>query len=254
MTVDGATSRRRQDAMSGPPAGVPCDVPGDLHPICRASPSDAPEIADVLADAFHGYPWTDWIVRGERRHQRLSALHRISLELVAFPYGSVWGARCPAGRGLVGAIAVLRPDRPVPPDVRARVEAQQADLLGCRADAAAAAHRLLDDVRPAEAGLLVATVGVAHGHRRRGVAHRLLGCALGLADELGVPAHLETSSPGNVSLYRSAGFTVTAQRRVAADGPDVWVMRRPPRTPQTTRSRESGGLSPGARERARPVR
>lgn len=245
MTVDGATPRHRQDAVSGPRAGVPCDVPGDMHPICRTSLSDAPEIADVLADAFLGYPWTDWIVPGERRHQRVRALHRMSLELVGFPYGSVWGARCPAGRGLVGAIAVLSPDRPVPPDVWARVEAQQADLLGCRADASAAAHRLLDDVRPTEEGLLVATVGVAHGHRRRGVARRLLGCALRVADELGVPAHLETSRPGNVALYRSAGFTVTAQRRVAAGGPDVWLMRRPPRTPQATPCLRGGGSGQG---------
>ncbi len=213
--------------MSARGSGAPCDASGDLHVVSVASPADAVQIADVLADAFHGYPWTDWLVPQDRRAERLRALHLLSLELLALPYGSVWGARCPAAGSIVGAIAVLRPDRPVPPQVWERVGHEQAELLGPRADAAADAERALEEIRPAEPALVVATMGVAPDHRLRGLARRLLEPALAMADELTVPGYLETSSSANVRLYGSAGFAVTAHRRVPGGGPQVWAMHRP---------------------------
>jgi len=227
-----------------------CEVAGDLHVVSEASVADVSEIADVLADAFRGYPWTDWVVPGERRHERLRALHRCTLTGLAVPYGSVWSARCPTTGRLVGGVAVLRPDRPVPPDESAMVGEQLAVLLGPRADAAAAAERALDEIRPVEPVLLIATMGVAPDHRRRGLARRLLRPAVRLADELGVPAYLETSTPTNVALYDSTGFVVTAHRRVGDDGPDVWAMRRPARSD----GRSERLVTSRARGRARPVR
>ncbi len=210
--------------------GATCAAPGPLHPAAAASHADVAPIADVLADAFRGYAWTDWIVPPQRRPERLRTLHLLNLGQLALPYGAAWSARCPATGRPVGAIAVLRPDRPVPPRVWARARAQQADLLGPRANAAAEAERALQEVRPAEPVLVVATVGVATDHRRRGLARRLLQPALALADELDAPGYLETSTRENVTLYGSAGFAVTAHLRVPSGGPQVWAMRRPART------------------------
>jgi GNAT superfamily N-acetyltransferase len=167
--------------------------------------------------------------RARRATSRLRALHLVSLGVLALPYGAVWSARCPATGRPVGAIAVLRPDRPVPPQVWARAGAQQADLLGPRADAAAEAERAVEEIRPTEPVLVVATVGVAPDHRRRGLARRLLQPALALADELDAPGYLETSTRENVTLYGSAGFAVTAHLRVPGGGPQVWAMGRPAR-------------------------
>ena len=46
------------------------------------------------------------------------------------------------------------------------------------------------------------------------------------ADADGLPAVLETSNPGNVGVYRRAGFEVV--RETATDGLAIWVMRRQP--------------------------
>jgi len=46
------------------------------------------------------------------------------------------------------------------------------------------------------------------------------------AEAEGLPAVLETSNPGNVEVYKRAGFDVVA--RTALDSLDIWVMRRPP--------------------------
>ncbi len=44
----------------------------------------------------------------------------------------------------------------------------------------------------------------------------------------GVPALLETATPGNVPLYRSLGFDMTTEWDVPKGGPHFWQMARPP--------------------------
>lgn len=184
----------------------------------------------MLADAFCDYAWIDWIVPEDGRFERLTSLFKTDLDLVAVPHGSVWTARCPTDGHLVGAIAALRPDRPVPPDVWASAIDQQAAALGSHMLVAEEAERTLEDVRPSEPVLVVATLGVVADHRRRGLARRLLNCALGLADALAADAYLETSDEKNVALYGAAGFSTLAHRRVPGGGPQVWAMRRPTRS------------------------
>jgi len=63
-------------------------------------------------------------------------------------------------------------------------------------------------------------------HQRRGVGQALMAPALADADRRGLPAYLETTSPGNVDYYGRAGFEVV---RDAAPprGPRTWLMVRP---------------------------
>jgi ribosomal protein S18 acetylase RimI-like enzyme len=49
----------------------------------------------------------------------------------------------------------------------------------------------------------------------------------GIAQAAGLPAFLETATPGNVGLYQSLGFQIIAEWDVAGGGPHFWSMLRP---------------------------
>jgi ribosomal protein S18 acetylase RimI-like enzyme len=71
-------------------------------------------------------------------------------------------------------------------------------------------------------------LGVDPDAQGEGIARRLVAPALERADADGVPAYLETQTPGNVALYERFGFAVTGQRDVAP-GLVTIGMRREPR-------------------------
>ena len=103
------------------------------------------------------------------------------------------------------------------------------DLLGgawelCLADAAQCeAHR------PAEPHWYLYMVAVAPAARGRGIGGRLLGHGLRRVDAEGLPAHLESTTPGSRKLYERFGFQQVAE--LAGFGlPVYWAMMRPART------------------------
>ena len=103
------------------------------------------------------------------------------------------------------------------------------DLLGgawelCLADAAQCeAHR------PAEPHWYLYMVAVAPAARGRGIGGRLLGHGLKRVDAEGLPAHLESTTPGSRRLYERFGFRQVAE--LAGSGlPVYWAMTRPTRT------------------------
>ncbi|GAA1178355.1 GNAT family N-acetyltransferase [Ornithinimicrobium humiphilum] len=192
-----------------------------------ARPSDAQFLAEVLAEAFSAYAWTSWIVPADRRADRLRALFELTVGEVGLPYGEVWVARGPEDT-VVGGIVVLRPDREVPSSVREAIGAQEEAILGDRLEVSNAADAACARLRPTAPHLTIATMGVSPAYRRRGIARALLQPALALADELGAPAYLETSSEANVALYSSVGFEVSGHLVIPDGGPPVWAMRRPP--------------------------
>ncbi|SCL43957.1 Acetyltransferase (GNAT) family protein [Micromonospora citrea] len=192
----------------------------------RIGPESTVGAADVLADAFDGYPWTAWTVAADRHRERLAAMFAGTVEAVGLPYGDVWAAVGPDGRP--AAVAVwLRPDRPVPDEVWAGVAARDAELAGDRHVAMSAADAACAPLRSPEPAFLLATVGVRRADQGRGLGGRVLLPGLAEADRAGLPAVLETSSEGNVRFYRRLGFAVTGQVRVPDGGPRVWAMRRP---------------------------
>ncbi|MFV2114496.1 GNAT family N-acetyltransferase [Micromonospora sp. LOL_025] len=192
----------------------------------RIGPESTAEAADVLADAFDGYPWMAWTVAADRHRERLTAMFAGTVAAVGLPYGDVWAAVDADGRP--AAVAVwLRPDRPVPDEVWAGVAARNAELAGDRQSALHAADAACASLRSAEPALLLATVGVRRTDQGRGLGARVLRPGLVEADRAGLPAVLETSSEPNVRFYRRLGFAVTGQARVPDGGPEVWAMRRP---------------------------
>jgi hypothetical protein len=119
----------------GRPAPL-CTAAGDEHALTAPHREEVDAIADVLAEAFAGYPWTDWLVPEDDRPARLRALHRADLAQIGLPLGVVRVARCPGSERLVGAIVALRPDQPVPAEAWSAVREVEADLLGPRRRAA----------------------------------------------------------------------------------------------------------------------
>lgn len=63
-------------------------------------------------------------------------------------------------------------------------------------------------------------------HRGRRLGRATMAPVLRRAAKDGLPALLETSSPGNVEVYRSVGFDVLHHLTVGEDLP-VWIMHRP---------------------------
>ncbi len=61
------------------------------------------------------------------------------------------------------------------------------------------------------------------GHGGAAIRARLAQC-----DEQGLPAALETATPGNLGRYQTLGFVVTDSYTIN-NGPDFWTMWREPR-------------------------
>jgi GNAT superfamily N-acetyltransferase len=205
-----------------------CRLPAEAHRTGRATVDDVPGAAAALAEAFLDYPWTRWVVDAADHRARLEGLLGSTVSAVGMPYGDVWVVRCGVKGSVVAAAVALRPDRPVPDTVWARLAAAESELLGDRLGAAEEADRLTAGWRPAEPHLMVATLGVRPDHQRRGLASALVAHLVDTADELGVLAYLETSTEANVALYRGFGFAVSDYAEIPDGGPPVWAMRRPP--------------------------
>ena len=83
--------------------------------------------------------------------------------------------------------------------------------------------------RPAEPHWYLYMVAVAPAARGRGIGGRLLGHGLKRVDAEGLPAHLESTTPGSRRLYERFGFRQVAE--LAGSGlPVYWAMTRPART------------------------
>jgi GNAT superfamily N-acetyltransferase len=66
-------------------------------------------------------------------------------------------------------------------------------------------------------------------HWGRRLGRTVMAAGLVRAAEDGLPAYLETSTPKNVDVYRSAGFDVA--KHLMVDELPVWIMSRPPGAP-----------------------
>jgi ribosomal protein S18 acetylase RimI-like enzyme len=84
--------------------------------------------------------------------------------------------------------------------------------------------RALRRMRPREPHVHIEVLAVAAAARGRGVARRLMEPVLAGAAARGLVAHLETTNPDNVALYRRFGFEVVTRLEGAL--PTAWVMQR----------------------------
>ena len=206
-----------------------------------AGPGDLDAVVDLLTGVFLDDPLMSAIAAAAPEPRAaLGHLHRVELAahyLAADPTAradsrvdlavdaasgdplgvALWDA--PSSTDVVGP---LGPGNEPPPGL-------DLDLLGgawelCLADAAQCeAHR------PAEPHWYLYMVAVAPAARGRGMGGRLLGHGLKRVDAEGLPAHLESTTPGSRRLYERFGFRQVAE--LAGSGlPVYWAMTRPART------------------------
>ena len=217
-------------------------APNGAAPELRAAgPGDLDAVVDLLTGVFLDDPLMSAIAAAAPEPRAaLGHLHRVELAahyLAADPAVradsrvdlavdaasgeplgvALWDA--PSSTDVVGP---LGPGSEPPPGL-------DLDLLGgawelCLADAAQCeAHR------PAEPHWYLYMVAVAPAARGRGIGGRLLGHGLRRVDAEGLPAHLESTTPGSRRLYERFGFRQVAE--LAGSGlPVYWAMTRPART------------------------
>ena len=217
-------------------------APNGAAPELRAAgPDDLDAVVDLLTGVFLDDPLMSAIAAAAPEPRAaLGHLHRVELAahyLAADPAVradsrvdlavdaasgdplgvALWDA--PSSTDVVGP---LGPGNEPPPGL-------DLDLLGgawelCLADAAQCeAHR------PAEPHWYLYMVAVAPAARGRGIGGRLLGHGLKRVDAEGLPAHLESTTPGSRRLYERFGFRQVAE--LAGSGlPVYWAMTRPART------------------------
>ena len=212
-------------------------APNGAAPELRAAgPDDLDAVVDLLTGVFLDDPLMSAIAAAAPDPRAaLGHLHRVELAAdpavradsrvdlavdaaSGEPLGvALWDA--PSSTDVVGP---LGPGSEPPPGL-------DLDLLGgawelCLADAAQCeAHR------PAEPHWYLYMVAVAPAARGRGIGGRLLGHGLRRVDAEGLPAHLESTTPGSRRLYERFGFRQVAE--LAGSGlPVYWAMTRPART------------------------
>ncbi len=230
-------------------------APNGAAPELRAAgPDDLDAVVDLLTGVFLDDPLMSAIAAAAPDPRAaLGHLHRVELAahyLAADPAAradsrvdlavdatsgeplgvALWDA--PSSTDVVGP---LGPGSEPPPGL-------DLDLLGgawelCLADAAQCeAHR------PAEPHWYLYMVAVAPAARGRGIGGRLLGHGLRRVDAEGLPAHLESTTPGSRRLYERFGFRQVAE--LAGSGlPVYWAMTRPARTGGPRGAESIGGPS-----------
>ncbi|MEU7043108.1 GNAT family N-acetyltransferase [Streptomyces varsoviensis] len=104
-------------------------------------------------------------------------------------------------------------------------------ILGERAPLFRDAVKAAAGHSPAEPHWYLAVIGADPAAQGQGHGSALLRSGLAQADAAGLPAYLESSKPDNLPVYEHFGFEVREEVRLPGGGPQLWIMRRAPRTP-----------------------
>ncbi len=193
-----------------------------------ATPAEADVVVSLLVSAFHDDPVWRWAfpdpaLRAEQ-HRRLWGLFVAG----ALRYPWVWLTPGDTATALW-----------IPPhgtefstEQEAALEPLLQELLGTGADRVLQVFELFDEAHPHDVPhYFLDLLGTHVDHRGQGLGLGLLAHTLARIDEEGMPAYLEASNPGNVSLYRRYGFSPIGSFRVPDDGPQVVTMWREARAP-----------------------
>ena len=191
----------------------------------RATTAEYPQLATVLARAFHDDPFWRWMTRSgtgytSRLEQAfLSQLHYLTESaglihtLDGTQAAALWSPPGTWGNGTLARLRFL-------PDLVRLCGARRlpARLHGIRR--AQALH-------PQPPHFYLQILGVSPAAQRKGHARLLMETVLAQCDRSGFSAYLETCNPDNVDFYRHFGFTVHDTMMMPDRGPRVWCMLRP---------------------------
>jgi GNAT superfamily N-acetyltransferase len=185
------------------------------------------EAARVMADAFLDDP--GWCAVGPdepaSRHSYIRRIATGSLRLCAHTGGPMWHVESD-GR-VAGVLSGIAPGAWPPPQIRSLAYQASGPLLAGPGVLvrSLAADGVLHRGHPRDPHLFVWMLAVSPRMQRKGVGRALVSTALQRADELGVPAYLDTAKPDNVPYYASFGFEEVGLGELPR-GAHVWFMQR----------------------------
>jgi ribosomal protein S18 acetylase RimI-like enzyme len=197
------------------------------RPMVRlATVTDAPGLAEVLADAFVDDPLSQWLFgpddglrerlrrsfEGILRRVYIAKDHTYTTDDLAG--GALWA---PPGKWKLSVVQQLR----LTP-LMLRI------IPSGRLRNSARLNGLIERAHPSEAHWHLSVLGVDPDHQRTGVGGALIRPVLERADGERVLCYLETSKAENIPYYERHGFEVTTELDMPPGGPPLWTMTRKP--------------------------
>jgi ribosomal protein S18 acetylase RimI-like enzyme len=185
---------------------------------------EVPQLAAMLARAFHDDPVTAWFMRSESRRPKYAErffgwqLHRLMGQEHVYA----------ANDGSAAALWALPGQWRESSWQALRLFVALVPALGGHLPTAARGVERVEKRHPVEPHLYLAVLGTDPPAQGRGICSALLRPGLELCDREGLPAYLESSKESNVAFYGRFGFRVTEEVRMPGNGPAVWLMWRDP--------------------------
>jgi ribosomal protein S18 acetylase RimI-like enzyme len=187
----------------------------------RAGGDDLLAVADTLAAAFIGDPWTRWTVPGsEHDVRRLRQLQFAYLSAFALPHGTIWVT----ADWRSAAAFVHNPQVPPEPVDWNRI----AVLHGPDGTARVEQHELATAPLRPHHDWTLATVGTHPDCQGLGYGSAVIAAGLRMLDAHNEACLLETSTDENVRLYERFGFRSVTTVSAGTGGPPVTIMLRRP--------------------------
>jgi ribosomal protein S18 acetylase RimI-like enzyme len=185
---------------------------------------EVPQLATMLARAFHDDPLTSWFLRSEAKRPKYARrffawqLHRLLCQeqVVTAADGSGAALWALPGRWRESTWQALR------------LFVSLVPALGRHIPVAARGIESVEKRHPEDPHLYLAVLGTDPSAQGRGIGSSLMRPGLELCDREGLPAYLESSKERNLAFYARFGFRVTEEVRMPGDGPSVWLMWRDP--------------------------
>ena len=191
----------------------------------RVSESDADQVVELFALAFHDDPTWSWAFPDASRR---IADHRLLWGLFmnsAVPYGHVWMT----DDGGAAALWIPPGEPELSDGDEARLEPLLRELLGAHADAVLALLDSFEVNHPRDVPhYYLSLLGTHPDHRGQGKGMGLLAANLREIDRTGMPAYLESSNRANDHRYARLGFVQVGEFAAPHGGPTLACMWREP--------------------------
>ena len=193
----------------------------DVRP---ARGEEVPQLAAMLARAFHDDPVTAWFLRNEPKRPRYAKrffgwqLRRL------IDQEQVHVAEDGSGAALWALPGRWREST----WQAAKLFVSLLPAVGAQFPVAARGIERVEKRHPSEPHLYLAVLGTDPAAQGRGIGTALMRPGLELCDRDGLPAYLESSKERNIAFYSRFGFRVTEEIPMPGGGPKVWLMWRDP--------------------------
>jgi GNAT superfamily N-acetyltransferase len=191
----------------------------------KARPADRAAMVAAMAAAFQDDPVFRWMSPDDDHRRRiLPDFFKLATGIFA-RHDELWVVGEPIVGGSIWSPAGVEP---MNEDDGKLFETRTAEITGPDANRWFEVIALLEGNHPHHADHdYLWLLGVQPNLQGQGLGTALIRAVVHRADQQGVPAYLEATSPDNRRLYERHGFVVTGELSILG-GPPVWPMWREP--------------------------